>query len=479
MYPSSSMMLTHLPPAVTEFLSNASMDEKKHLLSILSDDIAKELATVDNQVSDTPKTPIHIADFVEHVEDLEIDEDLSAGVLEELESLKLKSRSSKGKNAKVKTQWLSPSDEPYNYGSIINKPKPIGDYPFICKLMKIVNSHASTSGDMMAALVSCMSTPKTTLSLHADDEPLIAQDSSIATVSFGPERTLEFAWKTTKANKNGHTPTDFSLPAKNLSMNVMRPGCQLKIKHRVPAGTTTGARYSISFRRIVPPTPEEIMVPPTSEESILKSSKLDKTPSNSPPKKKVVLMAGDSFYERLDVTRLSKGRQTVVKVSKGGRKIDDVYNAMLEYVKKNPDEEVKTLFISVGTNDIRYCKTGINHLKSLLCNFLKSTKQLFPMAKIYIQSLLPIPSNGCPYSERNIVEMNNLLYNLCSRYKIFYLDAFSYFLNRFGYRDSTLFPAFDPIRGIFDIHPNSKGMGVLALIYIRRIHSRWFNPLGY
>ena len=427
-------MPTHLPPAITEFLSNASLDEKRHLLSILSDDIAKEVllssdSHEDKPVGDSPKTPISITDYVEHADDLDIDDDLSAGVLQELQSLNLKSRSSKGKPAKVKTQWLSPSDEPYNYGNVINKPKPIDDYPFICSLMKKVNSHVSTTGDMTAALVSCMSTPKTTLSLHADDEPLIAQDSSIATVSFGPERTLKFVWKTKKPNKNGNIPADFALPAKDLSMNVMKPGCQLKIKHRVPAGTSTGPRYSISFRRIVPPV--------TSEEISPKSSKVNKTTNNSPPKKKVVLMAGDSFYERLDVARLSKGKQTVVKFSKGGRKIDDVHNALLEYVK-NPDEEVKTLFISVGTNDIRNCKAGINHLKSPLCNFIKSIKQLFPMAKIFIQSLLPIPSNGCPYSERNIVQMNNLLFNLCSRYRIYYIDAFSSFLNRFGYRDSNI-----------------------------------------
>ena len=75
--------------------------------------------------------------------------------------------------------------------------------------------------------------------------------------------------------------------------------------------------------------------------------------------------------------------------------------------------------------------------------------------------------------------MNNLIYNLCSKYKLFYIDVFRAFLNRFGYRNVNLFPAWDPVRKAFDIHPNAKGKGVMARFYIRLIHSRWFNPMGY
>ena len=38
---------------------------------------------------------------------------------------------------------------------------------------------------------------------------------------------------------------------------------------------------------------------------------------------------------------------------------------------------------------------------------------------------------------------------------------------------------FDTMRNVFDIHPNRRGMGVLARAYIYFIHSRWFNPMGY
>ena len=110
---------------------------------------------------------------------------------------------------------------------------------------------------------------------------------------------------------------------------------------------------------------------------------------------------------------------------------------------------------------------------------MKSVRALLPATTVYFQSLLPIPANGCPYTERNVVNMNNMIYYLCSRYRMYYVDVFSDFLNINGSRNDLLFPKFDVGRNTFDIHPNARGYGVLARAYIYLIHSRWFNPQGY
>ena len=60
------------------------------------------------------------------------------------------------------------------------------------KVLEIVNSHCSTSGDLNACLVSCMSTKSSSLSYHSDHENMIDQNSDICTVSFGATRTLDF-----------------------------------------------------------------------------------------------------------------------------------------------------------------------------------------------------------------------------------------------------------------------------------------------
>ena len=293
-------------------------------------DVAKTTMGTDVAITTTPKAdaesvppttqPESISDYVKHIEDLDIGEELSVEVLKELTNLKLRSRGTKGKPSKVKTQWLSPSNESYNYGIVVNNPKPIRDFPYIQKLMEKVNSHSSTSGDMTACLVSCMSSTKSNLSYHADDEDLIAQDSDICTVSFGPARTLDFVWNVNnpKGRKGPPPPADYSVPATNHSLNIMKPGCQDKLQHRVPPGTEGGVRYSLSFRRIViqkPPEPETVPEQTT-------------IPPISSFKKKIVLLAGDSYFERLDEKKLGKGKQDVYKIAKGGRKIAAVQQAI-------------------------------------------------------------------------------------------------------------------------------------------------------
>lgn len=477
-------MPPHLPLSIIDYLKVAPLEEKRLLYQVLCEDIgiadntltsstpAKSAADPPpaEQLASTPS----LSDYVEHTI-LNISEELSNNIMDELKSLELRSRPTKNKAAVIKTQWLSPVDVEYNYSKIINRPKPIADFPHICQLMDIVNANPHTVGKMSAALVSCMSNPKTQLGLHADNEDMIDQSTSICTVSFGPPRVLEFVSNTAKPVIKGRSKrfqTDLSLPAPNHSLNIMKPGCQQVMRHRVPHGTDPGVRYSISFRCLVP-QPDKAPLTRTDPDP-------PKTGSSTPShKKRITLLAGDSFYKNLDTAKLGKGKQTVVKIAKGGRKMEDVEKSIAEYVELNTDVEIKTLFVCVGTNDIRNCKEGIRHLRSPLCDFMKSIKKLCPDAKIFIQSLLPIPTNGSKSLARNVLSMNNLLYNLCSRYRLYFVNVFDSFLNRHGNTDVRLFPGVNKSTGQFDIHPNSKGLGVLARHYIYLIHSRWFNPLGY
>ena len=507
-----------LPNFITGFVCTASLEQKQCLLQLLTEDINSHLhdncgglsqplitepslqseasdleaplvceSSINNDLCDTDTTNVsntpYQSELIEHIPELSISKEHSSGLLNELSSLKLRSRGYNGKPAKVKTQWLSPNSLPYSYGNIVNKPKPMTDFPNIGKLMELVNSHPSTSGDMSSCLVSCMSTPRSSLNYHADNEELIAQDSDICTFSIGPARSLDFIPASGNiGRKSTPPPPEFSVPAGNHSLNIMHPGCQQNFLHRVPPGTETGTRFSLSFRRIVLPSTSSRDLandfgnptPPVPDHN----TQDHKTPRTKHVKK-VTLLAGDSYFARLDKNKLSKGKEEVFNIAKGGRKISQVLQDIECFVHDNPDLEVKTLFLSVGTNDIRNCQQGIDHLRPVLTYFMKSVKSLFPSARIFIQSLLPIPANGNPKAEKNVISINCLIYNLCSRYKLFFIDVFSSFLNKYGNRNLNLFPAFDNEKKMWDIHPNNKGMGVLARHYIFLIHSRWFNPMGY
>ena len=426
-----------------------------------------------------PNPNDNLLDMVEHVPEIpELDDTLYAGIITELESLKLK-----GPSKKVLTQWLSPTSDSYNYGSVVNNPKPVDAFPNISKLKDIVNHHPSTTGDLDACLVSFFQSSNTSLKLHKDDEELISQSSSICVVSFGSPRILELVVDGKKKKNRTDLSTDLSLPATDRTMNIMKPGAQNVIKHRVKAGKPISGgpnwRYSISFRKISTlPAEEEHMEHPTMTAPVHPDLPPDKKPQEQ--KRYINLIAGDSFAARLDPGRLGKGKQTVYNIAKGGSKISVVQKSLENFAAEHPHLLVKKLFLSIGANDIRNCKNGIRHLKNPVGDLMKCSKILFPNAKVFLQSIPPIHPNGCQYTVGNVLYMNNLIYNLCSRYKLFYLDIFHAFLNQSGDRNDKLFPEFDSNRNSFDIHPSTrKGMPVLAKFYLRLIHSKWFNPMGY
>ena len=443
------------------------------MLDALLDNIKSSKAAIIPKISPTIDD-IVITDLVEHVANIDgLDDFLTNNVMSELESLNLKSSS-----RKVMTKWLSPTSKSYNYGNVVNNPIPIDGLPNICQLLSIINRHPSTTHDLDACLVTRFSSAKCSLSLHKDNEELMSPDSSICTVTFGAPRELEFVMdgKFDKGKKD--LSADFSFPATNRTMNIMKPGAQLVMKHRVKQGKSisgsSNVRYSLSFRKIAQPT-EELSHDDTSTASPSQNIK------KVPPKKNITLIAGDSFAARLDAGKLGKGKQDVRNIAKGGSRISAVQQSLEDFNSSNPTLNVKNLFISIGANDIRYCKDGIKHLKNAICDLMKSINKLFPTAKVYVQSLIPYLHNSPNYrvGRDNIMRMNNLLFDLCSRFKLFYLDVFPAFLGARDYRNEKLFPAFDSDKKSYDIHPNARGKGVLASFYIYYIHSKRFNPVGF
>ena len=333
---------------------------------------------------------------------------------------------------------------------------------------------------MDCCLVTRYPSNKAKLSLHSDNEKLISQTSSICTVSFGAPRELQFVLngKTLKNGKPDLTP-DLVLPATDKTMNVMKPGSQDKMLHAVgkASGVSDKAqsevRFSLSFRKIVSAIKEDETAVVEEDHPNTRADEKKQT------KKNIILIAGDSFAARLKADLLGKGKQEVRNIAKGGRKLEEVQKDIEDFVRMNPDVEVKKLFVSAGTNDIRYCQNGIKHLKNAVSDLMRSIKTMLPGVKAWFQSIPPINPNGSRFTARNVIQMNIMIYDMCSRFRLFYLNIFHAFLNQQGCINTRLFPGYDIEKKCFDIHPNKRGMGVLARCYIFIIHSKWFNPEGF
>ena len=174
---------------------------------------------------------------------------------------------------------------------------------------------------------------------------------------------------------------------------------------------------------------------------------------------------------------MSKGRKNVVNIAKGGNKIIDVIESLMKFSEDTSSGEfvIDQVFVSLGTNDIRSCRReGVSRHKDELFRLTRFIKDMFPYAKLFFQSLIPLPITyeNAPYIARNILRFNDMLYEVCSMSVYLYLMYFAYFLLG-RYRNPELFPL-----GFHDIHPNKRGLGLLAREYIMRIHCKHFDPLS-
>ena len=478
----STQIMTEIPSSFLSMIGNASPNVLKEMKRLISD-----------KLSSSPK----VNDYVTFKNSLEnVDEDLQNRLLDEAESLKINTNS-----PGVNTQWLNSCPGSYVYSNTTHAAKNLNDYSAIGELMSIINSLPESTHDMDSCLVSCYSTDKTSLSYHADDEDgQISQSSSICSYSIGTTMTFDVIKKTAKVTRRS-TESDplLSLELSNGSLTMMHPGCQQTFLHRVCASSSSEKsqvhlRYSFSFRKYVAPECSPGLTPfkhttkaiPLIQEStptclpsapVSESSKVEPTlnnehnePIKSKPKA-IILLAGDSFLKDLDPSKLGKGKKPVVNISKGGSKIRQVEDSLKQFATNGPP--VHKLFLSIGANDIRYVKNGVQHLKTPITNLLKIAKSLFPGASIFIQSMLPLPLQK-PTTICNILDLNYMIFNICTRLKVFYMDILESFLDPWtGLRNTIYFPEAN------NIHLGKIGTSVLAKIYLRHIHSRRFNPLGY
>ena len=355
-----------------------------------------------------PKS-VDFDNYVQHINDFIPDDtmdDIILGEVEHIMGLVIKHSN------KVLTQWLSNDERPYNFSESTrnsHSPKPIKDYPGISKLLKLVNEDPRTTQDADAALIAVYNTNKSSVNFHHDGETLIDKGSFISTISFGISRTMEFC----KQRGKGGDPykSEHSFTVSNHDMVIMKPGCQDVLLHRIKPGQNVneddGWRISISFRKVTSVEQTEAM-----EQDSEVSFDTPKSPRKTIARK-ITVIAGDSFSARLDPIKLGRRRKIVKNLSSGGATISDVVQQLENFYITNTDI-VDKIFICVGTNDIRNCKSnGVSHLKAPLIDLIKGVKFLYKGVRIWFQSLVPLPiqhkSTAC-----NVMGYNNILFDICS-----------------------------------------------------------------
>ena len=389
-----------------------------------------------------------------------VDETLSEAIESELESLDLKNRKAKGPS----TVWLTSSGMDYKSNGSNNTVSDFENFPGISNLMKKINESdlVDCNSQLDSCLISCLATSKKTIALHSDNgEDQICQNSPICVGTFGAERKVEFTDLSNKLVK--------TVDSKHRCLYVMKEGSQNLLKHRVPAGehiiNGNNIRYSLSFRRFLGNKTTHV------GQSDRASSSTALTSSNS-CRPRTVIFAGDSHFAKLDPHRLHKDKVKVFNISKGGSKLRDVEKALSDfYVNHSHEFHIEKIFLSIRTNDIRYCQDGVGFLTKPLTQLFTKTKELFPNSNIIVQNLLPLPITN-RYDANNVLDFNHMLFKTCTRFRFLMINVFEKFLGKNGFRSKIFFAQNDR-----NVHLNSAGLGKLAKLYLTIIHSNYFNPL--
>ena len=427
--------------------------------SLSKDDCKKLIVILNNRISELEQAEFKLEDnevdeLVELVEkpldnsDLDPNDrtDLAVQVLSDLAALDI----SQDEN-NVSTCWLmeSPTNTPFLVG------KNISESPGIKQLLDLVKSSVPDASGLNSCLISHYPNGKIKTRLHSDKSAFLCESSPICNYSFGETRDIAFY----NAKLHSGPPLKkFSMASRSLL--IMRPGCQEKLRHVVlPDPGATSNRFCISFRKILPitsaPSAEEPVQPPTT------------------------VLIGTSITTRINPAKIvGKTSTKFVNCSTRGdfirnasEKVDKLYAGTLTDYQNNPvgkDINIQNVIFSVGTNDIRKKSEGVSGLFYPVRDLLSKTRKLFPGAKIYVQSVIPM---GFEYrwTPRNVLEFNELqrrcvreISNCC------YIDVLDDFLDR--RRQYPLGSLYHDM-----LHPSPKGCAILARAFIKIARERNFD----
>ena len=398
----------------TQLLEESTQTLEAMLVALHDTIISRKKVPV---MEEKPVTKEDATGFVDHIEEfVSTEDDLISALTKEAMDFGL--HNGIGKPKKVRTQWItSDGESEYKYGRITQEPKALANFPMTKKLLDRMNDDIGITGYFDSMLVSCYRSNSAILHLHADDEEdYMDQDSPIYVFSIGVDRDIEFCLKC----GTGPDPI-LKYTLKQGSLLKMKPGCQQALKHRVPKGTgVNGLRFSFyGKKRVIPrlrlsPIKRTIdafeemsrsNVSPSKNSTSWQlengnSQKSGLSPSHKPTswqsdngnaqKSGLTLVIGDSISERLIADKLGKGRKNVVNLSRGGAKIIHVQKQIQNFHDQvGTSQTVEKLFVCVGTNDIRYCRNGVSHLRNHLKRLCSKIKEMYPKAKVFLQPVLP------------------------------------------------------------------------------------------
>ena len=134
--------------------------------------------------------------------------------------------------------WFSSVNATYKYSGLVHQPKPKPE--FLAKLLSVVV--ARTGFDFNSVLVNLYRDGSDSMGWHADDEPELGSEVTIASLNVGTRRVIRFKHRHKKELR-------MALPVAHGSLLMMYPPLQEFWLHEVPKRKDISApRVNFSFR---------------------------------------------------------------------------------------------------------------------------------------------------------------------------------------------------------------------------------------
>jgi hypothetical protein len=168
------------------------------------------------------------------------------------------------------------------------------------------------------------------------------------------------------------------------------------------------------------------------------------------PDRDIVVIFGTSITRRMDCSNLSDASTEFINVSRSGvrvrnpkhyTRIPEMATLLENFATTNTEKipRIKTVVISVGTNDIKYFRNDVGRgrraipgdlgsLRLPLLNLVKSARYYFGnRVEVIFQSVIPMRCMYT-YTAANFLGFNKLLQDIiCRDLNCGYLDVFDYF----------------------------------------------------
>ena len=280
--------------------------------------------------------------------------------------------------------------EPYTYTGSKSHTE---DMPEVIKeLQDVLNTEFCAEGNkIVSCLINKLSGPLSTIAWHSDDEPSIAPDSSIFTISIGDTGTVRF-----KDKRNGETCSEHV--CKSRSLYAMTRRSQEFFKHAILPGEIQGVRYSLTFRCV------------------------------SWRNRNSTIVIGDSNTGDL---QFGDAKGTFGKATPGKK----VWAPTIDTINPLDSVGYSNVVTLCGINDIRHnnisSRSEVHSVFTSLKAKIEIISQVNPRAKIFVCPLLPTRITDI---NRKVSYFNSLLVNdlLSSNFNVSIVPGFRDFADQSG-----------------------------------------------